>query len=53
VDLKDNVSSAALSFALNQGGGFKVSTTVLLTTEEIDQACKKASIVGYHPTGSR
>ena len=31
VDLPDNVSSAAISLALNSGGGFRASTTVLLT----------------------
>jgi uncharacterized protein with GYD domain len=51
VDLPDNVSSAAVSLALNAGGGFRVSTIVLLTTEEMDQATQKATSVGYHPPG--
>ena len=51
-DLPDNISSAALSFALNAGGGFKVSTIALLDTEEIDKATMKAPSVGYHPPGS-
>jgi uncharacterized protein with GYD domain len=51
-DLPDNTSSAALSLALNAGGGFKVSTIVLLSTEEIDMATKKAPVVGYKPPGS-
>lgn len=50
-DLPDNASSAALSLALNAGGGFKVSTIVLLSTEEIDRATEKAPLVGYHPPG--
>jgi uncharacterized protein with GYD domain len=49
VDLPDNVSSAAVSLAINAGGGFKVSTIVLLTVEEIDEAAQKAPVVGYHP----
>jgi uncharacterized protein with GYD domain len=49
VDLPDNVSSAAVSLALNAGGGFQVSTIVLLTPEEIDRATQKAATVGYKP----
>lgn len=52
VELEDNISSAALTIALNAGGGFKASTTVLLTPEEIDEAAKKTKQVGYHPPGS-
>ena len=51
VDLPDNVSSAAISLALGAGGGFRASTTVLLTPEEVDQATKKVSSVGYRPPG--
>jgi uncharacterized protein with GYD domain len=52
VELEDNVSSAALTMALSAGGGFKASTTVLLTPEEIDEATKRTNKVGYHPPGS-
>ena len=51
VDLPDNVSSAAVSLALNAGGGFRVNTIVLLTTEELDNATRKATSVGYRPPG--
>jgi len=51
VDLPDNVSSAAISLALGAGGGFRASTIVLLTPEEIDQATKKAASVRYRPPG--
>jgi len=51
-DLPDNTSSAALSLALNAGGGFKVSTIVLLSMEEIDEAVGKEPSVGYLPPGS-
>ena len=51
-DLPDNVSSSALSLALNTGGGFKVSTVVLLSTDEVDKAVQKAPSVGYNPPGS-
>jgi uncharacterized protein with GYD domain len=53
VELKDNVSSAALTMALTAGGGFKASTIVLLSPEEIDEATKSVDKVGYHPPGSR
>ena len=51
IDLPDNVSSAAISLALGAGGGFRASTIVLLTPDEVDQATKKAASVGYHPPG--
>jgi len=52
VDIPDNTSSAALSLSINAGGGFKVSTIVLLSPEEMDEAIKKAPSVGYHPPSS-
>ena len=51
VDLPDNVSSAALSLAVNAGGGIHANTVVLLTSEEVDQATQKAASVGYRPPG--
>ena len=51
VDLPDNISSTAISLALGAGGGFRASTIVLLTPEEVDQAIKKAASVGYRPPG--
>lgn len=51
VDLPDNVSSAAISLALNAGGAFHTGITVLITPEEIDEAAKKATLVGYRPPG--
>jgi hypothetical protein len=53
VDLADNVSGATISLAMNAGGGFRVSTIVLLTTDEADQATKKVASVDYHSPGSR
>ena len=50
-DLPDNVSTAAISLAAAAGGGFRGSTTVLLTAEEIDQSCQKVASVGYRPPG--
>ena len=51
VDLRDNVSTVALSMALAAGGGFRPSTIGLLTPEEVDQATRKAASVGYRPPG--
>ncbi len=48
-ELPDNVTAAALSLAINASGLVGVKTTVLLTTEEMDQATKKQ--IGYRPPG--
>ena len=48
-DLPDNVSSAALALMVNAAGTATVSTTVLMTPEEVDQATKKS--VDYRPPG--
>ncbi len=41
VELPDNVSAAALSFAVNESGAIVTKTVVLLTPEEVDKAVKK------------
>lgn len=53
VDLKDNQTAVSLILALNEGGGFAASSTVLLTPEEIDNAAKEAHKVGYKAPGTR
>jgi uncharacterized protein with GYD domain len=40
VDLPDNVSAAALSFAVNESGAIAVKTVVLMSPEEVDTAVK-------------
>ncbi len=47
LDFPDNVSAAAASLAVNAAGAASVGTTVLLTSEEIDQASKKS--ITYRP----
>ena len=41
MDFPDNISCAAVTLTVNSAGGFKGTTTVLLTPEEMDQATKK------------
>jgi uncharacterized protein with GYD domain len=41
VDLPDNESVAALSFAVNGSGAIATKTVVLMTPEEVDRAMKK------------
>ena len=48
-DLPDNVSSAALSLAVNASGVTRIKTTPLLTVEEMDAATKKQ--LGYRGPG--
>ncbi len=50
VDVPDMVNIAAASLAINATGGARVSTTVLITPEQIDQAAKKS--VSYRPPGA-
>jgi uncharacterized protein with GYD domain len=49
VDLPDNVTASAVALAVNQAGGARVRTTVLVTPEEIDAAVKKS--VPYRAPG--
>jgi uncharacterized protein with GYD domain len=49
VDLPDHVSTTAVSFVGNVSGAFSISTTVLLTPEEVDEAAKKQ--VDFRPPG--
>jgi uncharacterized protein with GYD domain len=42
VDLPDNVTTTAVSFAGNVSGTFGIKTVVLLTPEEVDEALKKS-----------
>jgi uncharacterized protein with GYD domain len=49
IELPDNISAAALALAINASGRSRVSTTLLLTPEEIDAAAKRE--VSYAPPG--
>jgi len=50
VDVPDAITGAALSLAVNSSGAVELSTTPLMTPEEIDQACQKS--IDYVPPGS-
>jgi uncharacterized protein with GYD domain len=49
-DVPDTISGLALSLAVNASGAARISTTPLLSVEDMDAACKKA--VSYRPAGS-
>lgn len=50
VDVPDATTAVALSLTVNATGGVRLSTTPLLTIEEIDAACKKS--VSYRAPGA-
>lgn len=43
VDLPDAAAATALSLTINSTGAVQVSTTALMTPEELDEACKKSA----------
>jgi uncharacterized protein with GYD domain len=49
VELPDNTSAAALSLAVSSSGAVRITTTPLMTLQEVDAACKQA--VKYRPPG--
>ena len=49
-DMPDTLSGLALSLAVNASGAVRISTTPLLSVEEVDAACKKT--VSYRPAGA-
>jgi uncharacterized protein with GYD domain len=49
-DMPDTLSGLAFSLAVNASGAVKISTTPLLSVEDVDAACKKS--VSYRPAGS-
>ena len=53
LDLPDNVTTAAVTLVTNASGTIKNRTTVLMTSEEMDQAVDKAvnAATGYRPPG--
>jgi uncharacterized protein with GYD domain len=49
VDLPDSVAASALALAVNQSGAVKLSTTVLMSPDEVDQAIARK--IGYRAPG--
>lgn len=49
VEVPDNVSAAALAIGISSTGTVGTKTTVLLTSEEVDQATKKT--LSFRPAG--
>lgn len=49
-DIPDTITGLALSLAVNASGAVRISTTPILSVEEVDAACKKA--VSYRPAGA-
>jgi len=50
-ELPDNVAAARIGMAVTSSGGAKTKTTVLLTTDEVDQALR-GDMSAYRPPGS-
>jgi uncharacterized protein with GYD domain len=50
VDVPDNASVVAVSLAVNASGVVRVSTTPLISPDDLDAASKKS--VGYRPPGA-
>ena len=42
-DLPDNITASSISLAANASGAVRVSTSVLLTSEEMDEATKRTT----------
>jgi uncharacterized protein with GYD domain len=52
VEAPDNVTAAAMALAVGVTGSLAhYKTTVLLSTDEVDQAAKKSAGAGYRPPG--
>lgn len=49
-DIPDAINGLALSLAVNASGAVRISTTPLLSVEDVDAACKK--VVSYRPAGA-
>jgi uncharacterized protein with GYD domain len=49
-DMPDTIGACALSLAVNSSGAVRISTTPLLSVEDVDAACKKT--INYRPAGS-
>jgi uncharacterized protein with GYD domain len=51
VDAPDDAAAAAMSMATTASGAVEVSTTILITPEEMDEVSARAKSVEYRPPG--
>jgi uncharacterized protein with GYD domain len=51
IELQDDITVAAISFAVNAAGLVRISITPLYSVEDIDAACKKT--VNYRAPGQK
>jgi uncharacterized protein with GYD domain len=51
-DFPDEAAGAALSLVVNASGRVQLSTTRLITPEEMDKAAQKSGSIAYKPPGS-
>ena len=49
-EMPDAITGLALSLAVNASGALRITSTPLLSVEDVDAACKKA--VSYRPAGA-
>jgi uncharacterized protein with GYD domain len=49
-EVPDTITGLALSLVVNASGAVRISTTPLLSVEDVDAACKKG--VSYRPAGA-
>ncbi len=51
-DLPNEIAAAAIGLKVNASGLVSVSTTALLTPEQVDAACDKGTTLAYQPPGT-
>ncbi len=51
-DIPDEISAAAIGLRINASGLVNISTTALLTPEQVDAACDKGTTLAYRAPGT-
>ncbi len=51
-DLPNEIAAAAIGLKINSSGLVNISTTALLTPEQVDAACDKGTTLAYQAPGS-
>ena len=52
VDLPNEIAAAAIGLKINSSGLVNISTTALLTPEQVDAACDKGTTLAYKAPGT-